>query len=55
MSDKDPILDSSEFDLDFQDFSNTVNSIPDNVPTIPTTQFSDHFQPGNWLAQAYSH
>lgn len=35
MSDKDPILDPSEFEIDFQDFSNT--QVPDG-PTIPLSQ-----------------
>ncbi|KAL5250794.1 hypothetical protein ACHWQZ_G016511 [Mnemiopsis leidyi] len=41
MSDKEPILNSAEFDIDFQDFSNTI---PNDAATIPTSQFSD-FQP----------
>jgi len=44
MSDKDPILNSEEFDIDFQDFSNTVASIPNDAATIPTSQFTS-FEP----------
>lgn len=44
MSDKDPILNSEEFNIDFQDFSNTVASIPNDAATIPTSQFSS-FEP----------
>ena len=49
MSDKEPILNSEDFDIDFQDFSNTIASIPDDAATIPTSQFSSFepaFQPG---------
>ena len=40
MSDKDPILMNEDFD--FQDFSNTIISIPDDTPTIPATKFDDY-------------
>ena len=52
MSDKDPILNSEEFNIDFQDFSNTVASIPNDAATIPTSQFSSFepaFEPGNGI------
>ena len=37
MSDLDPILKSDDFEIDFQDFSNTMLSIPDDTPTIPSS------------------
>ena len=45
MSDKEPILKDSDFEIDFQDFGNLV--IPESattIPTIPTSSQSNQYE-----------